>query len=129
MANSPPEIMHLAVDLHVHLVEMPAPVRAFSHLAHPLFADFSREYGTETVPPQPHCLMTNIDATFRQKILDIAQRQRVTDIHHHDQADHLGRRRPNRALGASRRAWPACHHPRRDGHVWAQEDQILQADR
>jgi hypothetical protein len=25
-----------------------------------------------------------------QKVLDLAQRQRITDVHHHCQADHLG---------------------------------------
>jgi DoxX len=40
-----------------------------------------------------------------------------------------GRRRPYRALGATRRAWPACHHPRRRRHVRAAANQTLQADR
>ena len=39
------------------------------------------------------------------------------------------RRRPYRALGAARRAWPACHHPRRHRHIRAAANQTLQADR
>ena len=39
------------------------------------------------------------------------------------------RRRPYRALGATRRAWPACPHPRRRRHVRAAANQTLQADR
>ena len=35
--------------------------------------------------------MANIDAAFEQQILDLAERQRVPDIHHHRQTDYLGR--------------------------------------
>ena len=42
---------------------------------------------------------------------------------------HSRGRRPRRALGATRRAWPACHHPRRHRDVRAAANQTLQADR
>jgi hypothetical protein len=37
-----------------------------------------------------------------------------------------GRCRPYPALGAARRVWPACHHPRRDRHIRAAANQTLQ---
>jgi len=35
--------------------------------------------------------VANIDAAFKQKILDLAQRQRISDIHHHRKPDNIGR--------------------------------------
>lgn len=36
--------------------------------------------------------MAEVDAALEQQILNISQRQRKPHIHHHDQADDLGRR-------------------------------------
>ena len=41
--------------------------------------------------PEPHRLVADVDATFEQQVLDLAQRQRITDVHHHREADDLGR--------------------------------------
>jgi hypothetical protein len=57
----------------------------------PPFPDFCGENRTESVPPEPHGLVADLDAAFVQQILDIAQRQREPHIHHHRQADDLGR--------------------------------------
>ncbi len=35
--------------------------------------------------------MADIHATLEQQILDLAQRRRITDVHHHGEADYLGR--------------------------------------
>jgi hypothetical protein len=35
--------------------------------------------------------MADIDATLEQQIFDLPQRQRITDVHHHRDADHLRR--------------------------------------
>ena len=35
--------------------------------------------------------MADIDIPLEQQVLDLAQRQRVPDIHHHREADDLGR--------------------------------------
>ena len=35
--------------------------------------------------------MADIDPAFMKQVLDLSQRQREPDIHHHRQADHLGR--------------------------------------
>jgi hypothetical protein len=91
MIDRPPQVDHLAIQLHVHLVEMPAPVTEPSHPAHALATDISRKYGTEAIPPLPHRLVTNVDAALEQQVLDVPQRQRKAHIHHDHQADHLGR--------------------------------------
>jgi len=57
----------------------------------PALPDLSRKYRTEPVPPEAHRLMTDVDAAFEQQILDLAQRKRVAHIHHHHEADYLGR--------------------------------------
>jgi hypothetical protein len=69
--HRPPQVAHLAVDLHVDLVEMPSPVSMSPHPTHPLPADLGGEHRTEPVPPQPHGLMANVDAALEQQILDV----------------------------------------------------------
>ena len=48
------------------------------------------EQGTGPVPPEPHSLMTNANATLGQQVLDLAQRSGISEIHQHRQADHFG---------------------------------------
>ena len=36
-------------------------------------------------------LVTDVDAAFKQNVLDLAQRQRIADVHHHREADDFGR--------------------------------------
>ena len=57
----------------------------------PALPDLRREHRTEPIPPQPHRLVANVDAAFEQNVLNLAQRQRVADVHHHREADDLGR--------------------------------------
>ena len=54
-------------------------------------ADLRGEHRAEPVPPEPYRLVADIDTALEQQVLDLAQRQRVPDIHHHRQADDLGR--------------------------------------
>jgi hypothetical protein len=81
--HGPPEIVALAVDLHEHLIEMPAPLVAIPHRLHPPATNFSRENRAKSVPPKPHRLTADVDATLVQQILNVAQRQREPDVHHH----------------------------------------------
>ena len=85
-----PEVHHLAVELDVHLVEVPAPMPEPAHSADPLPADVRGEQRTEAVPPMPHRLVADVDAAFEQQVLNITQRERKADIHHHHQPDHFG---------------------------------------
>lgn len=58
-------------------------------MLNPLSSDLGGEHRAEPVPPKPHRLVADIDATFMQQILDIAKGKWKPDIHHHRQADDL----------------------------------------
>ena len=45
----------------------------------------------QTVPPEPDRLVADVDPALGQQILDVAQRQRLSHVHHHDQTDDLRR--------------------------------------
>lgn len=83
-------VHHLAVDLDVHLIEMPFPLPNAPHPAYPLPADVTREQRPESVPPKPHRLVAQVNAALEQQIFHVPQRQRKTHVHQHHQADHLG---------------------------------------
>jgi len=68
-----PQVDHLAIELHVHLVEVPAPVPEAPHAADPLAPNVRREQQTEPVPPVPHRLMADVDPALEQQVLDITQ--------------------------------------------------------
>ena len=89
VVDSAPQIMSLAVDADKHLIKMPAPVPPVAPVYAP-FPDLTGEHGTETIPPVTHCLVTDVDAAFEQDVLDLAQRQRIADDHHHRETDDLG---------------------------------------
>ena len=55
------------------------------------FPDLGRKQGTKAVPPVPHRLVADVDATFEQNVFDLAQRKRIADIQHHREANDLGR--------------------------------------
>src|SRR5579863_5825207 len=59
--------------------------------ATPLLADLGGEHRPKPVPPKPDGLVTDVDPALRQEIFDVAQRQRVSHVHHHDQTDDLWR--------------------------------------
>ena len=56
-----------------------------------LFPDLRGEHRTEPVPPETYCLMADIDATLKQQILNLSQRKRIPDVHHHREANYLRR--------------------------------------
>lgn len=89
MVNCPPEVVRLTIDLHKHLVQMPLPVRIRSHPTNSVSSDLSREHWAKSVPPEPNCFMAYVDATFVQKIFDVAERERKPNVHHDRQADDL----------------------------------------
>ena len=67
-----PEIDHLAVDLHAHLVEVPAPMAEPPHATDPLAADVSCEDRPEPVPPHAHGFMTYVDAALEQQVFHVS---------------------------------------------------------
>ena len=91
MIDGPSEVDHLPVEFHVYLIEMPPPVPNSSHGLHPLASDVRCKHWPEPDPPEPDSLMANVDAALEQQALHVSQRQRESNIHHHDQADDLRR--------------------------------------
>ena len=87
--NRPPQIVQLAIDLHVNLIEVSPPMARPAHRAHALAANVAGENRTETVPPEPHGLVAHVNSTLEEQILDVAQRQGKPDVHQHYQADYL----------------------------------------
>jgi len=85
------EIVPLAIDLHKDLIQLPTPLRDCTQTLRPFPSDLRSEHRTEAAPPEPHCLVADIDATLEQQILDLPQRERIADENHHRQADHFGR--------------------------------------
>lgn len=88
MTDGSPKEVPIAVDLHEHLVQMPAPFARF-HTGNTSFPDLRGKHRAEPMPPESHSLMTDIDAAFVQKILDIAKGKWEPHIQHHCQADNL----------------------------------------
>src|SRR5271166_1800751 len=89
--DRPPEIAELAVDLHKDLIQMPTPLGEAAHVRYPPLSDLGGEHRAKPVPPKSDSLMADVDPPLGQQILDVAQRQRVPDVHHHDQTDHFWR--------------------------------------
>ena len=54
-------------------------------------SDLCGKHRTEQVPPEAHRFVADIHTKFEQQILDLAQGQRIPDVHHNRQADHFGR--------------------------------------
>jgi hypothetical protein len=88
--HSAPEIVRSTVDPDEHFVQVPSPVRLRLMMNAPVLHPRG-EHRTEPVPPETHGLVTDIDATLEQQIFDLPQRERITDLHHHREADHLRR--------------------------------------
>ena len=68
-----------------------APLRIAAHVRDPSLTNLSGEHRTKPVPPEPDGLVADVDPALGQEIFDVAQRQRVSHVHHHDQTDDLWR--------------------------------------
>ena len=55
------------------------------------FPDLVGEHRTEPLPSEPNRLVADIDAALMEQILDLSQRKRIAEIHHHRETDYLGR--------------------------------------
>src|SRR5271169_5562095 len=91
MIDGAPKIAELAVDLHKHLVQVPAPLRIAAHVRDASLTNLGGEHWAKPVPPETDRLMADIDAALGQEIFDVAQRQRISHVHHHNQTDDLRR--------------------------------------
>jgi hypothetical protein len=63
--------MRLSIDPDEHLVQVPTPVRK-RPMMKASFPDLVREHRTETVPPEPHCLVADVDAPLKEQIFDLS---------------------------------------------------------
>ena len=59
------------------------------HAVNAFPADLGGEHWPKAVPPEPHGLVADVDPALGQQILDVPKRQRIFDVHHHDEADYL----------------------------------------
>ena len=91
MIDGAPQIMRLAVDPHKRFVQVPSPSGIRSILLDTPLPDLRGKNRTEPAPPETDCIAANVDATLKQQIFDLPQRKRIADLHHHREADHLGR--------------------------------------
>ena len=82
MIKNAPQIMPLSFTLHEHLVDVPPPLHKSALPVHPLAADIRCKERPDTIPPQPHGLVTNVNAPLEQQILDIPQAERKADLDH-----------------------------------------------
>ena len=89
--NSTPQVMALLVDFHEHLIKVPAPLAKALHPADPLTTYVRSKQRAKPVPPKPHGFMADVNPALCEQVLDFSQAKRKTDIHHHNQADDLGR--------------------------------------
>ncbi len=63
----------------------------------------SPQHRAETGPPEPDRFMADVDATFVQKVLEVSQQKRKTDIHHNSQTDDV-------RVGSKVRDWVGFSH-------------------
>jgi hypothetical protein len=70
---------------------MPAPLDEAAQVNDPPLPDLLRKHGAKSVPPKSDGLATDVDSLFGQEVLNVAQRQRVSHVHHHDQTHHFWR--------------------------------------
>ncbi len=68
-----PEIVFHPVDLHENLVEMPPTMPEIPHRLDAAAPNLGREDGAEPLPPKPHRLMGDVDASLVQQVLDVPQ--------------------------------------------------------
>jgi len=74
MINGSPEVVRFPVDLDENLVQMPLPVRIATHPARPFPTNLGCEQRAKSVPPEPDCLVTDIDPAFVEQIFHVPQR-------------------------------------------------------
>jgi len=73
LINSPPEVNHLAIELHIHLIKMPFPMFEAAHPLDPLASNVSGEDRPKPVPPQTHGFVANVYPALEQQIFDVPQ--------------------------------------------------------
>jgi hypothetical protein len=88
--HRPPQVMRFVVDPDEHFIQVPTPSgkRPIMNVS---LLDLCREHRSEPNPLEPNRLVANIYAALEQNILHLPKRQRMANVHHDNEADHLGR--------------------------------------
>jgi len=73
MINCTPEIVRLPVDTNENLIQVPASIRKRMTM-NPALSDFGCKLWTESIPPESYRLVTDVDPTLKQQVLDLPQR-------------------------------------------------------
>ena len=89
MIAGPPEVVGDTVDLYEDLIQMLPPVGQGAQASDPFPPDLGGEHWAQPVPPKPHGFMADLDASLVQQVFDVAQRERIADLHHYRQEDDL----------------------------------------
>ena len=106
VVDGTPKIIGLTLDLYEDFVEVPASVlRTLMQPPLPLL-ELLRKQSTKPVPPKPYRLVTHIDPSLVEQVLDLSQRQRIPNVHDDGELDN-GRRSLEIAVRIS--------HPKRLG--------------
>lgn len=82
--------MPLAIDFHEEFVQLPLTLVAIPHRLHPPAPDLGAKHPAKSDRSYPIKLVTNLDPTLIQKVLEDSKRQREPDAVNHRQADGLG---------------------------------------
>lgn len=91
MINRTPQIVSLPTDFHKDLVQVPLPLRTLSHGFRTAPSDLVRKVSAKMIDLMPHRCMADVDPALVEKVFDIAQRQRKSNIHHHRKLDDFWR--------------------------------------
>jgi hypothetical protein len=124
----PWDATNIATLAHCDAVRTPsAPLDEAAHVRGASLADLGGEHWAKPIPPEPDGLMADVDPALGQEIFDVAQRQRVSHVHHHHQTDDLRRavEISERVANSSSLAWP--EGPRAFGPtspLWAQQSRF-----
>ena len=90
MIDGAPEIEPFAVDSNKDLVHVLSPQRE-GLAADAALTQFGSEHRSDADLPEPDSFVAYADAPFEQQVLNLTERQRIVDVHHHREADHLRR--------------------------------------
>jgi hypothetical protein len=108
MVDGAPKIAEFAVDLHKHLIQVPAPLRIGARATR-LLRISAAKIGPNRFHQNRTVSWLISMPTLGQQTLDVAQRRRISHVHHHDQTDDL-----RRAIEIAERVAHRLKLPRRD---------------
>lgn len=85
-------IVDLAIYFYEHFLQIPLSVRICPHPTHSLAANFGTRHRSEPVPQKTYRLVANVNASFEQKVFNVSDQKRQSNIQHDRQANDLRRR-------------------------------------